>query len=130
MIGAAEVAVVPERIAHRDVEVSLRSPRAGVKALMDVAVRHAPQQPLGCDALALHSRAGQPIDRADCDDVEIVAANLDVVDPGVIGELVQQMTRLVPACFIKVVDIQRLPATDEDASCRVESHGEKRSVRR
>ena len=36
VIRASEVSVVPQRIAHRNVEVSVRSPRAGVQALMMV----------------------------------------------------------------------------------------------
>ena len=130
MIGAAEVAVVPKGIAHRDVEVSLRSPGAGVKALMDVTVRHAPQDPFGSDPLTLHSRAGKAIDRADRDGVQVIAANLDVVDPCVIGELIQQMSRLVLPGLIQIVDVQCLAATDEDASRGVGPHGEKRRIGR
>ena len=97
---------------------------------MDVAVRHAPQQPLGCDTVAFHSRAGQSVDRADCDDVEVVTANLNVVDPRVIGELAQQMSRLVLPGLIEVVDVQRLPPADKDASGGVGPHREKRRIRR
>ena len=128
VIRASEVSVVPQRIAHRNVEVSVRSPRAGVQALMNVTVRHSPQQPLDGDAVSLQPSTRQPIHGTDRDDVEVVASNLDIVDPGVIGKRIQQVPRLVPPGCIEVVDEQRLAATGKDASRRVEPHRQKRIV--
>src|ERR1700676_1971930 len=104
MVGALEIAVIPERIAHRDIEISLGPPRQCVEALMHMATRHSPRESLGMQVGSLDHSVRNQIQGAHREYIQVVAAKFDVVDPGVRRELEQQLLWEVPAILSRLVN--------------------------
>jgi hypothetical protein len=54
-----------------------------MKALMHVIPRHTPQEPLGLKVVAFDDAIRNDVKRGECEHIQIVAVDLDVVDPSV-----------------------------------------------
>ena len=81
MVRATEIAVVPERIPHRNIQITFRSPGTCMQTLMNVSIWNTPQQSFNRQSLPLDASTGQSIDRTDRDDVKIVPQDFNVIDP-------------------------------------------------
>ncbi len=89
-----KISEVQQGIAGAEIQIALGSP--GQPVIRDVQVdRRPPNEPAWLKTLALDATAFDDVQRGIGDDVQIVAADLDVSDPGVGRKAVQQLTRLV-----------------------------------
>ncbi len=69
MIGSIKVSVVDERVPHRDVEIAFGPPGQGVKALVHVIARNAPEQPFWLKSVAFHDAVGDHVQRRERENV-------------------------------------------------------------
>jgi hypothetical protein len=130
VIGPVEVAIARHRIAHGEIEIALGSPGEAVEALVDAVIRHAPDQPPWPEVLALCRTIGEEVEGAGREDIQVRAADLDVVDPGILREAVEFASRLVAAVVIGFVNEECLPAADEQPAGRVGADRQERLGRR
>ena len=75
-----------------------------------------PQQALRLEALALDAAAGEAIERGVGHDIEIVAADFDVGDPGVWRKAVEHLPCAEAAAPVGFVDEERLATAGEQAA--------------
>ena len=125
MVGSCEIAVVPEWITRGEVDVSLRANRHTVKTLMHVSKRNAPYQTLCLETFTLLDTVFDEIQGTDRQEVEIIATNGNIIDPGVIGKSIQLLARLVAPLLVRLVHEQGLTAPHKQPTGRIELKSQK-----
>jgi len=125
VVGAVlKVAVAPEWIAAGEIEVAFGPEVQSVQALVNVAEGNAPDEAFDLDVFALGHGVGDEVDGADGGDVEVVAANGDVVDPGVFGEADEELAWVEAAFTVGLIDEEGFTCADEEAAHRVKADAE------
>ena len=113
MIGAVEVAVIPQRIAHRNVKIARRSPRQPMKTLMHMSLRHAPDEPFRLEIFVTNRPARNDVQRIQRQRVNVCTTDFDIVDPRMRRKAVQLAAGFVSADIVRLVHKQRLATADK-----------------
>jgi len=133
VVGSAEVAVKDQHVTQRQVEVSVGSPGQAVKTLVWMIVGVAPDQSFGLDPGSLRDRSLQQVQRPVGHRVQVVATDLEVIDPRVGREPEDLAPLPQPAgspTGIRLVDEHRLAATDKQPPGGIGPHRQERLARR
>ena len=129
VVGAPEIPVEDQHVSQRQVKIAFRPPGQAVKALVRMIIGMAPDKSLCLDLLPPVHGTGQQVQGPIGHRIEILATDLDVVDPRVRWKAKHLPTRLQSSPAIRFVHENGLAGPDEQPTKRIGPHREKRFVR-
>ncbi len=107
------------RIPHGQEQIAGWPEFHAMKSLVKVPLRHAPKQFFRFQVVAPGDRLTHAVESRIRQDKEVIAIDLEVIEPGVLGKTEQLPARTEATIRGWLVNIQRLATTDEQAPGQV-----------